>query len=121
MLIIAPLQKKILSAIGMKVSDLTAHILALIMERNCEQCHCAECMRPVFQLKTKDPSGPEAATVQCHHSAKPQAVWMPARSCSTHTAAVADKRPGEEEEELDDARDVTGPERGELGSEDGRG
>lgn len=41
---------------------------SLIMEGNCEQCHCAECMRPVFPRETKGPSVAERATVQCHHS-----------------------------------------------------
>lgn len=44
--------------------------LFLIMERNCELSHCAECMRPVFPCETKGPSVAERATVQCHHSAE---------------------------------------------------
>lgn len=63
---------------------------SLIIERNCEQSHCAQSVRPAFLEETKAPSVAERATVLCHHSAELQTEWLPTHSCSTHTAVVAD-------------------------------
>lgn len=50
-----PLQNRVWFAGGIVVTlfHTAPHTLSLIMERNCEQSHCAECMRPVFPVKQK--------------------------------------------------------------------